>query len=77
MKTMEREVMSRHVFDSGDSATVVTHSRVHGMYKEQDIDLSRTETLVMKKIGGQWKIVHIHSTPKCRPARLLLRQASN
>jgi ketosteroid isomerase-like protein len=48
------------IFDSGDSATVVTRSHVHGMYKEQDIDLISTETLVMKKVGGQWKIVHIH-----------------
>jgi ketosteroid isomerase-like protein len=60
MKAMEREVMSRHVFNSGDSATVVTRSHVHGMYKEQDIDLISTETLVMKKMGGQWQIVHIH-----------------
>jgi len=60
MGAMEREVMSRHVFDSSDSATVVTRSRVRGMYKEQDIDLTSTETLVMKKVGGQWKIVHIH-----------------
>ncbi len=60
MKAMEREVMSRHVFDSDEWATVVTRSRIHGMYKEQNIDLSSTETLVMKKMGGQWKIVHIH-----------------
>jgi len=60
MDAMEQEVKFRHVFDSGDSATVVTRSRVHGMYKEREIDLSSTETLVMKKMGGQWKIVHIH-----------------
>jgi len=34
---MEREVMTRRVFDSGDSATVVTHSRIHGNYKQQEI----------------------------------------
>ncbi len=60
MKAMDRKVMSRHVFDSGDTATVVTRSRIHGIYKGQDIDLSSTETLVIKKMGGQWKIVHIH-----------------
>lgn len=60
MKAMDREVIFRHVFDSGNAATVVTRSRIHGMYKEQEIDLSSTETLVMNKIGGQWKIVHIH-----------------
>jgi len=60
MKTMNVEVESRQVFDSGDSATVVTKSRIHGMYKEQELDLSSTETLLMKKVGGQWKIIHIH-----------------
>lgn len=60
MKGMKREVLSRHVFDSGESATVVTRSRIRGIYKKQDIDLSSTETLVIKKMSGQWKIVHIH-----------------
>jgi ketosteroid isomerase-like protein/uncharacterized membrane protein len=60
MKAMNIEVESRHVFDSGDTAIVVTLSRIHGMYKEKELDLSSTETLVMKNIVGQWKIVHIH-----------------
>lgn len=60
MKTMNIEVESRHVFDSGDTAIVVTHSRIHGMYKEKELDLSSTETLLMKNMSGQWKIVHIH-----------------
>ncbi len=60
MKAMEREVISRHVFDSDEWASVVTRSRVHGMYKEREIDLTSTETLVLKKMGGQGQIVHIH-----------------
>ena len=60
MKSMQEDVMSRQVFDAGDWATVVTHSRVHGVYEGQDVDLSSTETLVMKNVDGQWQIVHIH-----------------
>ncbi len=60
MKMMDREMLFRRVFDAGDSATIVTHSRVHGMYKEQEIDLSSTETLVLKNFDGHWKVVHIH-----------------
>ena len=60
MKSMEQEVLSRQVFDAGDSAIVVTRSRVHGVYEGKDVDLSSTETLVMKQAGGQWQIVHIH-----------------
>jgi ketosteroid isomerase-like protein len=60
MKSMDRELLSQRVIESGDSAIVVTRSRVRGMYKEKEIDLSSTETLVMKKEGGDWKVVHIH-----------------
>jgi len=60
MKTMEREVISRKVFDAGDSAIVVTRSRVHGVHEGKAVDLSSTETLVVKKMGDQWKVVHIH-----------------
>ena len=60
MKSMQEEVLSRQVFDAGDWATVVTHFRAHGLYEGQDVDLSGTETLVMKNVGGQWQIVHIH-----------------
>ena len=60
MKAMRREVISQQVIDSGDSATVVTRSRVHGSYKDKEIDLNSTETLVMRKLDGQWTVVHIH-----------------
>jgi uncharacterized membrane protein/ketosteroid isomerase-like protein len=60
MKAMSREVISQQVIDSGDSATVVTRSRIHGTYKDKEIDLNSTETLVMRKLHGQWKVVHIH-----------------
>ena len=60
MKAMRREIISQQVIDSGDAATVVTRSRVYGIYKEKEVDLNSTETLVMKKLDGQWKVVHIH-----------------
>lgn len=60
MKAMTREVISQQVFDSGDSATVATRSHVHGLYKDQEIDMKSTETLVMQKADGLWKVVHIH-----------------
>lgn len=60
MKAMHREVISQQTIDSGDSATVVTRSRVHGVYEDKEIDLNSTETLVMRKLNGQWKVVHIH-----------------
>ena len=60
LSAMNSEVRSRHVFHSGDMATVITRSRIHGTYKEKELDLSSTETLVMKNDHGQWKVIHIH-----------------
>ena len=60
MKAMRRDVISQQVIDMGDSVTVVTRSRVYGMYKDREIDLNSTETLLMKRMGEQWKIIHIH-----------------
>ena len=51
---------NRRVIEAGDSAIVLTQSRINGVYKEKEVDLSSTETLVMRNMGGQWKIIHIH-----------------
>jgi uncharacterized membrane protein/ketosteroid isomerase-like protein len=60
MRTMNSEVISRKVIDAGDTATVVTRSRIYGIYKEKEIELSNTETLVLENQNGDWKIIHIH-----------------
>ena len=60
MKNMSSEVISRRVIEAGDSAIVLTQSRISGVYKEKEVDLSSTETLVLEEKDGQWKIVHIH-----------------
>ena len=60
MKNMSSEVISRRVIEAGDSAIVLTQSRISGVYKEKEVDLSSTETLVLEETDGQWKIVHIH-----------------
>ena len=60
MSGMNIVLISRQVIDSGDMATVVSQSRIQGTYKENEIDLTNTETLVLKKLAGQWKIMHIH-----------------
>jgi ketosteroid isomerase-like protein/uncharacterized membrane protein len=60
MSTMKSEVISRSVIDAGDMATVVTRSRIHGVYKDKEIELTNTETLVLKNQDDGWKIVHIH-----------------
>lgn len=64
MKAMNSELISRRVIEAGDSAIVMTQSRLTGEYKDKEMDLSSTETLVMEKMEGHWKIVHIHWSSK-------------
>jgi ketosteroid isomerase-like protein len=60
MKAMDREAISQQMKHSDDLATVFTRSRISGSYKSKEIDVYSTETLVMRKMNGKWKVVHIH-----------------
>jgi ketosteroid isomerase-like protein len=44
----------------GDLAWVVSEARLTGAHEGKPIDLVSTETLVLKKSGAAWKVVHIH-----------------
>lgn len=54
---LSREVRSS---DSGDQMTVVTRNRLRGTYGDKALDLVSSETAVLEKREGQWKIVHVH-----------------
>ena len=61
LAAMDRELISRKVTELSDNGAVVSsRTRLFGHYKDRDIDLISTETLVLKKEDGQWRIVHIH-----------------
>ncbi len=57
---MEREIFERDAAVQGNSASIVTESRIKGRYKERDIDLVSTETAVLERDADSWKIVHLH-----------------
>ena len=44
----------------GDLAWVASESRLTGATNKQPVDLLSTETLVLKRTSGGWKIVHVH-----------------
>ena len=44
----------------GASAWIATEGRTTGTYKGKPLDLITTETMVLRRTGGTWKIVHIH-----------------
>ena len=45
---------------TGDLAWVATEGRTTGKYKGKPVDQLTTETMIVRKFEGGWKIVHIH-----------------
>lgn len=64
MKNMARDITSQQVIDAGNTAIVMTRSKISGFYKEKSYDLKSAETLVVENIAGNWIIVHIHWSSK-------------
>ena len=44
----------------GTVAWIATEGRTTGTYKGKTIDQLTTETMVLRRVGGAWKIAHIH-----------------
>lgn len=45
---------------AGDIAWVATEGRTKGIYKGKDVDRITSETMVLRRAAGAWRIVHIH-----------------
>ncbi|MFP5329926.1 MAG: YybH family protein [Alphaproteobacteria bacterium] len=45
---------------SGDLAWVASEGRTAGEYKGRPVDRVTAETMLLRRSGGAWKIVHIH-----------------
>ena len=60
------EVVHRTTRRSGDLAWVGSESEIHTRKDDTPLTLLSTETMVLKKVGEDWRIVHIHwsSRPK-------------
>jgi len=56
---IDSELISQDVGLAGDTAWVVTHSRMRGSYKEKPIDMPSREFLLMRKSGADWKIIQV------------------
>lgn len=59
---MESTQLSREIRQSSstDQVTVVTRKRLQGTYRDKEVDIVSSETAVLEKREGQWKIVHVH-----------------
>jgi len=45
---------------AGDMAWIATEGRSKGKFRGTAVNLVTDETMVLRRIGGTWKIVHIH-----------------
>lgn len=59
-KATKVEVVDRQAGETGDAAWVLTRSRTSGTFKDRQVDLRGTETMLLRKTPDGWKIVHIH-----------------
>lgn len=59
-KVTKRVVTRRSGHASGNFAWVATESTTKGSYKERPINSVGTETMILRREGGSWRIVHVH-----------------
>jgi uncharacterized membrane protein/ketosteroid isomerase-like protein len=53
-------VVEHQVQVSENMAVSMSRSRLVGKYNDKDIDINTMETIALRKINNQWKIIHIH-----------------
>jgi hypothetical protein len=60
LKAAQITLKHRTAQTSGSLAWVSSESSIHAMKDDQMLMIDSTETMVVQKTGGAWKIVHIH-----------------
>jgi ketosteroid isomerase-like protein len=60
LKGVKQSVSARSAQMVDDVAWVTNQGETKGTYKDKAIDSDSTETMVLRRSDGQWKIVHIH-----------------
>lgn len=53
---------------SGDLAWVASEGHTKGRYKDRDVDRITTETMVLRRQAGAWRIVHVHWSSRAAAA---------
>jgi mono/diheme cytochrome c family protein/ketosteroid isomerase-like protein len=69
MKSVTSELQRQIADSSGDLAWVASEATLTGTSDSKPVALASTETLVLKNVGGTWKVVHIHWSSKAAKGR--------
>ena len=66
LKDAQIQLMRRSAKRGGDLVWIGSESEIHTQKGDEPLTLLSTETMVLKKVGDDWRIVHIHwsSQPK-------------
>ena len=59
-KAVPSAVARRRADAAGDLAWVATEGTTKGRFRGTDVNRVTDETMVLRRVGGAWKIVHIH-----------------
>ena len=59
-KAVPGAVVRRRGHSVGDFAWIATEGRSKGRYRGTDVNRVTDETMVLHRVEGQWKIVHVH-----------------
>jgi ketosteroid isomerase-like protein len=60
-------VTRRTVHSDGSLAWVASEGRTTGTYKGKRLDLLTTETMILRDVGGTWRIIHVHWSSATKP----------
>ena len=55
-----RETTDSRTEVAGELAIVMSRTKTTGTYRDREINATGTETVVLKRTQGVWRIVHIH-----------------
>lgn len=63
------QMLKRTARAEGDLVWVGTESEIHASKDGKPLTLLSTETMVLKRSDGRWRIVHIHWSSRPKPAK--------
>jgi hypothetical protein len=59
-RSVSSVVTQRVARSAGSLAWVASEGRTTGTYKGKALDLLTTETMILRRVGRSWRIVHVH-----------------
>jgi ketosteroid isomerase-like protein len=59
-KVVPSVVIRRSGYSDGTLAWIASEGRLNGTFKGKAVAQVTTETMILRRVGGSWRIVHIH-----------------